>query len=120
MQAGEGIRLLLIDNVAAFYWLDASVRQMPQEANSAPQSILTLQTVHLVAAASIRMLARQFKLAVLTSKHAFRAPLGQAFGILTVGQVADDLSARYASCCKSDEPIECFKIGRVVLFTNRT
>lgn len=49
-QEHGGLRLLLLDNVAAFYWVDRSVRVLPG-ANA--ESVPTLQAVHTAAAAHI-------------------------------------------------------------------
>ena len=50
VQERGGLRLLLLDNVAAFYWVDRSVR-VPQggRAESAP----TLQAVHAAVASHL-------------------------------------------------------------------
>ena len=49
-QEHGGLRLLLLDNVAAFYWVDRSVRVLPG-ANA--ESVPTLQAVHTAVAAHI-------------------------------------------------------------------
>ena len=56
VQERGGLRLLLLDNVAAFYWVDRSVR-VPQggRADSAP----TLQAVHSAAASHLAQVGRQ-------------------------------------------------------------
>ena len=70
------MRLLLLDNIAAFYWVDAAVRGKPPQPGQAT-SALTLQAVHSVCAAELRSLAKQLRLVVIVTKHAFRAETGQ-------------------------------------------
>ena len=72
LQNGQGIRLLLLDNIAAFYWVDAAVKPAVAGPGQAP-SALTLQAVHSVAAAELRSLAKQLKLAVVVTKHSFKS-----------------------------------------------
>lgn len=70
LQNEGGIHLLLVDNIAAFHWLDAAVRAEP--AGPGMPSALTLQSVHSAVAEGLRALAKQLKLAVVVTKHAFR------------------------------------------------
>lgn len=72
MQEEGAMRLLLLDNIAAFYWVDAAVRGKPPVPGQAV-SALTLQAVHSVCAAELRSLAKQMRLAVIATKHSFRA-----------------------------------------------
>ncbi|KAL3149777.1 DNA repair protein xrcc2 [Trebouxia sp. C0009 RCD-2024] len=72
LENNGGLRLLLIDNVAAFYWLDKDCKGQ--------QVSMNLQTVHAVVAHELRTIMQHHKLAVLATKHAVLAAPSQGGG----------------------------------------
>lgn len=65
MQETGSIHLLLLDNLAAFHSVDVAVKGGGCRA-------LSLHGVHSAVAAQLKALAKQLKLAVVATRHAFR------------------------------------------------
>ncbi|KAK9803186.1 hypothetical protein WJX72_011755 [[Myrmecia] bisecta] len=78
LEAAGGIRLLLIDNVSAFYWLDRGLRGPMGNSAAIPGghdmlregAPLALHRVHAALAAELRKLLRNHRLSILATKHA--------------------------------------------------
>ena len=78
-QAEGGLRLLLIDNVAAFHALDRLTRPLPEcGLDSATDAQLSLQQAHACIVGELHALVRQHRLAVIATRHA-GAPASSGF-----------------------------------------
>ena len=80
LQAAGGVRLLLIDNMAAFHALDRTTQALPQhiEDDAEADAQLGLQQAHGCLVAELQALAQQHRLAVLATRHS-GAPASAGF-----------------------------------------
>lgn len=76
-QESGGIQLLLIDNVAAFYWLDRASQPLPAHVmDLTKDSYLGMQQAHACIAAEVAALMREYRLAVIATKQAVLSASG--------------------------------------------
>ncbi|KAK9822572.1 hypothetical protein WJX74_006276 [Apatococcus lobatus] len=86
LQEAEGCQLLLLDNVAAFYWLDRicqptpSAPPGPRADLSGQGGVLTLQSVHAAAGQMLKDLMRTHRLVCLATRHNILTSQGDADG----------------------------------------
>lgn len=84
LQSKGGVSLLLIDNVAAFFWLDKAIRPATpapgQSRHNMPETTLTLHSVHAAVAAALQAIMQHHRLAVLATKHAVLSASNQGAG----------------------------------------
>jgi hypothetical protein len=79
-QASGGLKLLLIDNIAAFYWLDRAARPLPGYLIDTTMDMqMSLQHAHSCIAAELQILMREHRLAVIATKHSIFSSSGNAF-----------------------------------------
>lgn len=84
LQSKGGVSLLLIDNVAAFFWLDKAIKPATpapgQSRHNMPETTLTLHSVHAAVAAALQAIMQHHRLAVLATKHAVLSASNQGAG----------------------------------------
>ncbi len=74
------MQLLLIDNVAAYYWLDRASQPLPACAfDPLRDGQTSLQQAHACIAAELQTLMRQHRLAVIATKQAVLSASSSAF-----------------------------------------
>lgn len=89
-QRRGGTQLLLVDNVAAFYWLDRASQPLPAcAADPTRDAHLGLQQAHACIAAELQALMRTHRLAVIATKQAVLSASNSAFD--RYAQAAGDL-----------------------------
>ncbi|EIE19399.1 Lipoxigenase, partial [Coccomyxa subellipsoidea C-169] len=80
LQESGGMQLLLIDNVAAYYWLDRASQPLPACAfDPLRDGQTSLQQAHACIAAELQTLMRQHRLAVIATKQAVLSASSSAF-----------------------------------------
>ena len=69
-QETGSIKILLLDNVAAFYWLDKTTTELPEYAHDTERDAqLGLQQAHACIAAELSKLLKQCRLALIATRH---------------------------------------------------
>lgn len=81
MRQGEGgVQLLLVDNVAAFYWLDRATPPLPAcTMDPSKDAHLGLQQAHACIAAELQALMREHRLAIIATKQAVLSASSSTF-----------------------------------------
>ena len=70
LQETGSIKLLLLDNIAAFYWIDRATTELPGYAlQSEWDSQISLQQAHACIAAELAHLLRERRLALVATRH---------------------------------------------------
>ena len=79
-QGEGGVQLLLVDNVAAYYWLDRATQPLPAcTMDPRKDAHLGLQQAHACIAAELQALMREHGLAVIATKQAVLSASSTAF-----------------------------------------
>ena len=64
------IQILLLDNIAAFYWLDRATTEPPEYAHDTERDIqIGLQRAHACIAAELSKLLKERRLALIATRH---------------------------------------------------
>ena len=70
LQETGSVKLLLLDNIAAFYWIDRATTELPGYAvQSGRDAQIGLQQAHACVAAELSHLLRKHRLALIATRH---------------------------------------------------
>ena len=69
-QETGNIKVLLLDNIAAFYWLDRTTTELPEYAYDPERDTqIGLQQAHACIAAELSKLLKEHRLALVATRH---------------------------------------------------
>lgn len=70
LQETGSVKLLLLDNIAAFYWIDRATTELPEYAlQSEWDAQMSLQQAHACIAAELAHLLRERRLVLIATRH---------------------------------------------------